>query len=166
MSLDNIQLPPLVVADLFKNVLIDLKTTEQVIQNQSNTSLAYLGNNNKQICIVVNEEDAVYLKEDELSFLLGILAACKLSMADIALVNYTKNKPTYTVLKEEIKATIVLLFGVAPGTIDLPLAFPFYQLQKYNNQQYLYAPHLKELMSNKEEKTKLWNSLKIVFSLG
>ena len=87
-------------------------------------------------------------------------------MADIALVNYTKNKPTYTVLKEEIKATIVLLFGVAPGTIDLPLAFPFYQLQKYNNQQYLYAPHLKELMSNKEEKTKLWNSLKIVFSLG
>ena len=27
MSLDNIQLPPLVVADLFKNVLIDLKTT-------------------------------------------------------------------------------------------------------------------------------------------
>jgi len=56
MSLDNIQLPPLVVADLFKNVLIDLKTTEQVIQNQPNTSLAYLGNNNKQICIVVNEK--------------------------------------------------------------------------------------------------------------
>jgi hypothetical protein len=166
MSLDNIQLPPLVIADLFKNVLIDLKTTEQVLQSQINTSFTYLGNNAKQICILVNDNEAVYLKEDELSFLLGILSACKLSMADIALINLAKNKANYTTIKEEAGAQVILLFGVTPSNIDLPLDFPQYQIQKYNEQQYVHAPLLKQLMVNKEEKTKLWNTLKILFSLG
>ncbi len=166
MSLDNIQLPPLVVADLFKNVLIDLKTIEQALPNTHKASFTYLGNNAKQIGVIVNDDDAVYLKEDELSFLLGILSACKLSMADIALINVAKNNIKYTAIKEEVDAKIVLLFGVTPINIDLPLDFPHYQIQKYNEQQYLHAPLLKQLMINKEEKTKLWNTLKILFSLG
>jgi hypothetical protein len=166
MSLDNIQLPPLVVADLFKNVLIDSKTTEQPSKNQTNASFKHLGNNLKQICVLVSDEEAVYLKENELSFLLGVLSACKLSMADIALINLYKNNLTYTLIKEEAAAQIVLLFGVTPSHIDLPLSFPQYQIQQYNEQQYVYAPTLTELMNNKEEKTKLWNTLKKLFSLG
>jgi hypothetical protein len=48
----------------------------------------------------------------------------------------------------------------------LPLQFPAYQIQKFNNQVYLAAPALHLLAQDKAEKTKLWNCLKQVFSIA
>ncbi len=49
--------------------------------------------------------------------------------------------------------------------IKLPLSFPDYQIQKYNNQLYLTTPPLSKLQNDKAEKTKLWNCLKQIFSI-
>ncbi|MBL0147040.1 MAG: hypothetical protein IPP48_16315 [Chitinophagaceae bacterium] len=115
---------------------------------------------------MVKDEEAVYLKEQELSFLLGILTACKLSMADVALINLHKTHTNYNLLREQFAAEKILLFGVKPSQIDMPLDFPQYQLQKYNGQVYMCAPALAHLMEDRIEKTKLWNMLKQLFGLA
>lgn len=167
MSLDNIQLPSIVIQDLYRNSLVDLNNNKVAAEEIQTASLPFLGNNQKRICIIVADENALYLSDDLLNFLLGILGACKLSMADVALVNAAKNSSLdYTVVQNQLKAETVLLFGVAPQQLQLPLQFPFYQIQKFNNQAYLSAPALPLLQQDKAEKTKLWNSLKQLFSIG
>ena len=167
MSLDNIQLPAIVLQDLFKNSLIDLNTNKTVMQVDNNAAFTFLGNNEKRIAIIVNDAKAIYLPDEELNFLMGILSACKLSMADVALVNISKAVTlAYPEIEQQLKAEKILFFGVTPAQLQLPLQFPNYQIQKYNNQVYVAAPALKTLQGDKEEKTKLWNCLKLVFAIG
>lgn len=167
MSLDNIQLPPIVLYDLFKNSLVDLNTNTPKTTTAITTGISFLGNNQKQIAIIVADEKNLYLTEEELNFLIDILTACKLSMADIALVNIFSNKPfNYTEIAQQLNAGIIILFDVTPEQLQLPLQFPLYQIQKFNNQVYLSAPALHLIATDKAEKTKLWNCLKLVFSKG
>jgi hypothetical protein len=169
MSLDNIQLPAIVIADLFKNCLVDLNISEApaIAATSKKQGFSFLGNNKKKIVIVVADAEAIYLAEDALNFLLGILTACKLNMEDVALVNTTTNPTlTYKDVQEQLQAENILLFGVTPAQLQLPLAFPQYQIQKYNGQMYLAAPALQLLAQDKGEKTKLWNCLKQLFSIA
>ncbi len=167
MSLDNIQLPPIVLQDLYKKSLVDLNNNKPVAVTLKDEGLPYLGKNGKNICIVVADENALHLSDDLLNFLVGILGACKLTMADVAITNYSKNTSLdYSSLQTELHAEICLLFGVTPAQLQLPLTFPLYQIQKFNNQQYLAALPLQQLQQDKAEKTKLWNSLKILFNIG
>jgi hypothetical protein len=162
MSLNNIQLTPFVLQDLFKHSLIDLKTEEKT----SPKTFATLGNNNKYILILVVSDDTLYLPDDQLNFLMGILNACTLTMEDVAILNIKKNKSaTYKTLSEELKPEKIFLFGIQPNDIALPIDFPNYQVQQYNNQIYLTAPILSQLQNDKGEKIKLWNCLKQIFSI-
>jgi len=166
MSLDNIQLPPIVLQDLFKISLIDLNSNESVLLNDNKTEINFLGSNKKNVTIIVEDASTIYLPEEQLNFLIGILSACNFSMAEVALVNFAKNPLlNYTTIEKELNATIILLFGITPLQLELPLQFPKYQVQKFNNQQYLAAASLEVLQGDKSEKTKLWNCLKQVFSI-
>lgn len=167
MSLDNIQLPPFVLQDLFRDSLIDLNSGKAISAAAPAAGPAFLGNNKKRISIVVNAPDALYLSDEELNFLLGILTACKLTMEDVALINFATQQPLdYRQLDQELKAQTIILFGITPADLQLPLAFPHYQVQQYNNQVYLSSPALKTLQGDKAEKTKLWTCLKNIFQLG
>lgn len=167
MSLDNIQLPAIMIQDLFTKALVDLGSGIGSLPAAPALSISFLGSNQQRVAIIVQYAEAIYLPEEELNFLLGILAACKLSMADVALVNIARNKGLdYNSLTAQLNAEKILLFGVTAATLELPLQFPFYQVQSYNNQLYLGAPPLKQLEDDKAEKTKLWNCLKQVFSIG
>lgn len=167
MSLDNIQLPAIVLQALFKNSLVSLNSDAVNTTSLQNTGIAFLGNNTKQISIVVNSDTAIYLPDEELNFLIGILQACKLTMADVALVNIAKsNTINYTTITDELNAQTILLLGVDIAQLQLPLQFPNYQIQKFNNQVYLAAPPLQIIAADKAEKTKLWNCLKAIFTIG
>ncbi len=166
MSLDNIQLPAIVLQDLYKDSLVDLNTEQSISVPESSASLSFLGNNLQKIVLVVNNIDAIYLPEQLLNFLIGILAACKLTMSDVALLNLNKKtEVTYTDISEQLKAEKIFLFGTEPSVLNLPIQFPHYQIQQYNKQVYLSAPGLEKLEINKEEKMKLWNCLKQVFNI-
>ena len=167
MSLDNIQLPAMILQGLYSKSLYDLETDKSVSDDIQTDNITSLGNNQKRIAVLVNSTAAIYLPDEELNFLLGILTACKLSMADIALINLAKNTGlAYTVVAEQLKAEKVFLFGLDADALALPLQFPHYQVQQFNNQVYLSAASLHELQANKEEKMKLWNCLKKIFALG
>jgi hypothetical protein len=167
MSLDNIQLPAIVLQDLYKNSLVDLNTSAIKKASKKTTAIPFLGNNQKQVTIIATDTSSIYLPDEELNFLMGILSACKLSMADVALVNIEKaGAITYTEIEQHLNTGTMLLFGVTPSQLQLPLQFPHYQVQKFNGLVYLAAPALTSIASDKVEKTKLWNCLKQIFSIA
>ena len=167
MSLTNIQLPPLVIQQLYKDALIETETNKPSPQEKQSASINILGKNKKGIIILVSDTKNAYLPDDELNFLLGILSACKLNMDDVGIVNLKKNKGLlYSTIAAELNAGKVFLFGIDTDAIELPLGIPLYQIQQYNNQTYLSAPALAALKDDKAEKTKLWNSLKSIFDIG
>ena len=166
MSLDNIQLPAIVLQDLFTNALVDLKQENTQPTLVSAGNLSFLGENKKKVSIIVDHTEVLYLPDDELNFLLGILSACKLSMADVALLNCSKNPSiTYKNISEQLSAEKIILFGLEPSRLELPLQFPHYQIQNYDDHVYLSSPTLKILADNKEEKIKLWGCLKQIFAI-
>lgn len=166
MSLDNIQLSPTLIQSLYSKSLYDLRADISGLDAAETNSISFLGSNQKKIILLVNAARAIYLPDEELNFLLGILTACKLSMADIALVNIAKTPELdYVVITEQLKAEKIILFGLQAAALQLPLQFPHYQIQQYNNQLYLSAASLADLQKDKEEKMKLWNCLKNIFSL-
>ncbi len=59
----------------------------------------------------------------------------------------------------------MILFGVPPLSIDLPINFPPFQLQAFNKRTYLYSPALAELEQDKALKGKLWGCLKTLFEI-
>src|SRR5215216_6730043 len=83
MSLNNIVLTDGQIAHLYPGVLIEPKTTATIPKK----SPSYLGNNERKILLLVNYPVDLFLPDKELSFLTSVLSACKLSLADVAIVN-------------------------------------------------------------------------------
>ena len=161
MSLNNLSLTPQLIAELFSDSLIENfrpSTIEQTVK--------FLGKNEKNILILVSEEEVAFLEDNELNFLSTVLGACKLSVADIAIVNlYHVGSLNYRDFIKQLNAKKVLLFDVEAQTIDLPFNFPHFQIQQFDQCTYLSAPALKNIETDKALKTQLWNCLKKLFGL-
>lgn len=183
MNEDKITLPNFLIADLYKGSLVDLadipllqKTlpegnlpAEAAEPASLSQKIKYLGENVKNITIVVNDPDSTFLNKVDHTFLSNILRACRLNPADIAIVNTTKQQVTYTEIKQQLNALRILLFDVEPSLIRLPFKIPPFQVQNYDSCTILTAPALSALNKPDHEgkllKTKLWNSLKQLFDI-
>jgi hypothetical protein len=161
MSLNNIQLQPQLLADLYPNSLLQSGTTSV----PDSPVVKYLGNNKKNILIIVDQPSVPFLKDEELSFLTNILSACKLGLGDIAIINSNGIPVERLENAIEADAKTVILFGIDPLSIGLPINFPFFQLQQFNKRMYLYSPSLTEVEKDKTVKMKLWNALKNLFGI-
>lgn len=126
-----------------------------------------LGNNKKQVTVVVNYPNDVFIPESDLQFLTKMLGACKLNMADVAIVNHATASVAIEKVKLQLQPKFVLLFGVEPATIQLPISFPSFKEQPYAGTTYLFTPALSELNLETEDakvlKRKLWDCLKRIF---
>ena len=161
MSLNNISLQPQLIADLYESSLIERATLPSLQQ-----SIKFFGKNEKNVLILVSKDKVAYLEEEELNFLSSILLACKLSQADVALINLKNFGDTnYHFLIDQLKSKKIILFDVEAQTIDLPFNFPKFQLQQFDQATYLSAPSLKEIQKEKTLKTELWTCLKNLFGL-
>lgn len=161
MSLNNIQLQDIIVRNLFNHLLVDLKPDNSF---QKTSTFTFSGNNLKKNVFVFNYPEIIQLPQHLSDFLSGILTACNLSMADIALVNTSENVSfTHEDIKRELQAEKIILFGINTADLQLPFQFPHYQVQQFNSQLYLSAPELSLLENNKSEKAKLWQCLKTIF---
>ncbi len=183
MSDEKIKLPDFLIADLFKGTLVEIDSStfsnalagveEQSLRTESidlsSSKRKFLGENKKGIIIIVDQPGAVFLSQNDLTFLTNILKACQLHLSDIAIVNNALERIDYQTLKEQMRAEVVILFDVEPSAIKLPFMIPAFQIQKYDNCTIMVAPPL-HLLNNptndgKLLKTKLWMSLKKVFNI-
>jgi hypothetical protein len=84
MSLNNFQLSPFLIHQLYKKTLVEMAIINPPIKDDKNNTPSFLGKNEKQILLVVNEDETVFLSDTDLNLLVGILSACKLTLADVA----------------------------------------------------------------------------------
>ena len=173
MNINDIRLPGQLLAELYRSSLVEtgdapapILPEEKIIEPASADSWKSLGNNHKNILVIVQYADAVHLPDKELEFLTTMLGACKLGLDDVAIVNLN-NHPgsSYKELTGFFKSKIVLLFDVEPASFGLPMNFPHYQMQAFANATFLYSPSLTELENDKLQKSKLWVCLKRLFNL-
>jgi hypothetical protein len=129
----------------------------------------FLGNNRRKVAIIVHSPGTAFLPDNQLSFLTKILEACRMNIGDIAIVNAATVPVMITGLRQQLDPTAVLLFGLEPVAIKLPINFPVFRLQPYDACTYLSAPALSQLVQNSEEskllKSKLWVCLKTLFNV-
>lgn len=175
MNQPNFKLPDFVLSELYKTelVLIGESTIEsnlpQKKQLEKPVKPEFLGDNRKNICILVNDEQAVYLNDNSLQFLSAILAACKLNLGDVSIVNFHNNAVDFAALKSWVKPKFLIAFDIAAPSLELPFDLPNYQVQFYDQCAMVFTPSL-NLMTNdsreaKLEKSKLWLSLKNMFNI-
>ena len=179
-----VQLLGFIIAELYKNALVEIDEEDHqpkiLAQNMppqieatamtSSGSIKYLGQNSKEVIVVVESTDAAYINDAALQFLTKLLKACGLHLGDIAIVNTRIQPLNFVALKDELGAKTILLFGVDTADINLPFDIPLFQVQHYAGCTIVPAPALTELDSEtKEAKVKkrdLWESLKRCFNLG
>lgn len=181
MGLNDLQLSPEIIARLYPFSLISPESAEPIqICKQDDiapvkktksepafeAALKSLGNSHKNILIVVNYPELVHLPDEELSFLTNILAACKLSLDDVAIINQNNYKDIACKdLLVHFQSKTVFLFGVDPLVFGLPVSFPHFQVQNVAGCTFLFAPSLEENRTDKLIKSKLWVSLRSIFGI-
>jgi hypothetical protein len=187
MSLNNIQLPDFLIEEWYSDKLIASSSKSKAptasaaptaatpIPAPSATAptppapLKYLGNNRRNITLLVNAPGTAFLPDPQLAFLTKILEACRMTIADVAIVNNAATPATITTVKETLQPKTVLLFGLEPAAIRLPINFPVFKPIDFDACKYLSAPSLDQLVSNTEDskllKSKLWVCLKTIFDV-
>lgn len=181
-------LPDFVLARLFKDSLVlpsqsikpalepEPKGSEINLSNSTNSAHDkpevkkwWLGDNTHKITILLLDKSHVFTGEKELEFLTNILSACHLNLSNVALINYDKTPLGYKEIQINPGCEKLILFGVTPQQIQLQFNFPAYQPQEYEQITFLQAAALPKMMQNspeaKEEKKKLWFSLKKLFNI-
>lgn len=126
----------------------------------------FLGKNAQNVLVVVDYQSAVHIPDDDLGFLTQLLAACKLNLGDITLINFLHYRQTsYQAILEKFGSRRIILFGVDPLQWGLPIGFPHFQQQAFAGCRFLYAPQLSAIKTDKLIKTKLWVALQPFFGL-
>jgi hypothetical protein len=183
MSFQNIQLPGIVVSELYKDLLVATQGPSagsksvappahidipQKEDDQPDT-YKFLGKNQRQVVIIVNYPNEVFIQEEDLQVLTKILGACKLNLGDVAIVNAAGLQPEIGRLKDQFKPEKMLLFGIGPAEIGLPISFPEFKQQSYAGTTFICAPAVSKMNGETEEnrllKRKLWDSLKPLFGI-
>lgn len=169
-------LPHFVLSDLYKNqlVIIHEASDDPKIpkKNAEPTSKEpdFLGNNQKNITILLADAEAVYVNDQSLQFLSAILAACKLNLGDVAIVNLNRHPLSYGAVKDWLSPKSMIIFDIDAKQIQMPFKLPYYQVQSYDHCSIVFAPSLHNMMGDsreaKLEKSKLWLSLKNMFNLS
>lgn len=172
MSINDVELTSGLLAELYPVSLVQPAGAEPVSNPKPVAATAApaaekkaLGENQKQILVVVSYAEVPFLPDTAFELLSSMLTACKLSVADVAIVNIYGKEPDYKTWMEEFSSRIVLLFNIEPVQFGLPINFPQFQLQPFNQASFLYAPSLDELDSDKVLKSKLWVSLRRLFNI-
>jgi hypothetical protein len=193
----NSKLPPAVLVSLYKDTLvlpekeiIDVKkeaaaineaigkeaittTSANEIVNElkasTPTPVKYLGDHLKKVMVIVNDPSAVHLNETDLGLLSSILNACKLTLADIALINVAQQPLSLHEMLTTLPSQFVLAFELNSNALKIKLPTALYKPIVLGEAQILFSNGLQTMQGAdqiaKLEKGKLWNALKLLFKL-
>jgi len=164
MNLNSIKLPDFIVSEWYKDALVIPPPADA-----SPTACKFLGSNRRHITVLVHAPGAPFLPDDQLAFLTRILEACRMTLADVAIVNNAAIPVTIAEVRQQLQPMTTLLFGLEPSAIRLPINFPMFKPLDYYGCTYLSAPGFDQLVPDSEEsklmKSKLWVCLKTIFAV-
>lgn len=156
--MNRIILPSSLMADLYKDVL--------VAENKPATKPLSEGPQYVKVA-VISGNDGSSLTETSYIFLQNVLKACKIDMGETAVLTKTSTLLSggLSSLQQAYQSPVILLFGLNPTILALPVHFPAFQVQAYNDCQYMWAPGLDEIAADKSLKSTLWQALQKIFKL-
>jgi hypothetical protein len=129
----------------------------------------FLGDNAKGVLLLVKDDNNVHLAEDSLQLLTGILAACRLNMGDVAVMNMARHTASFAQLREQMQVNYCFLFDIGLEEVSLAFAIPPYQVFTHDSCTFLSAPAISRMLGTSEEakllKSKLWVCLKKIFNV-
>jgi DNA polymerase III psi subunit len=167
MSLDNFQLSSYLIQELYNDSLIDLEKEQLTEQSLNTDAIQHLGQFQQSVLILTHYPGIAFLPDETLQFLLGILQACRLSMADVAIINLAHHPDArFQLLNEQFQPKYWLGFNQDLSQLEFPVQFPDYQVQQYNHQTFLVAPALETIQADAGQKRQLWNALKKAFQIN
>lgn len=163
MGLKNIPLPAVVIAHLYKRSLMEEIKPAHIPYIEAN---GFPPQGSKRILFLLHNPDAQLLPGDQMTFLSGILTACKLPVDDVAVVNLAKiPEPEHKKIADLLHSEIIILFGIELSVLELPFKIPSFQVQTHNQKRYVHVPSLHTLQNDTSQKRKLWQLLKVLFSI-
>jgi len=186
MGLNDIQLPAQTVVDLYKNLLCEddsavpsaklkveeptkLPKQEAINRNKATEQISFLGKNLMQLVILVDYDNEVYLPENQLNFIGNILKACKMNLADVAIVNVNKQTINIRELSRQLNPQNLVIFGIDTSSINFNRQLTSFDIITYDEMQVFTAPSLDQLNQEGEEgkllKSKLWLCMKKMLNL-
>ncbi len=119
----------------------------------------YLGNNKKNILILVNDSANEVSTEQGRELLRKLVYAIALTGKDFALVNYANySTATYADFSDFFACKLVLAFGVKPMQLGLAEQ-PLHQLNEIGETKLVFTTNLHDLESDPASKKVLWASL-------
>jgi hypothetical protein len=163
MSFDQLQLDPYLLAKIYTQPIIPGKSAAVAKEQKPLPKVKFLGENQKNIALFIQNENGAYLNDELFNLLTNILNACKLGMQDVALVN-TAQAPgsSLSAWQEAINMRQCVFFGIQPDSLGLePL--PAYQIHAAGGLQLLFSDPLESIAADKQLKGRLWNGLKQLF---
>ena len=179
----DIQLPDFVVAELYKDKLViipetqmntnaadkDKKINPTKTEGSSQEKKFWLGDNKKQVAIIVNDHKNVFIDDNALQFLTNILSACQLNLSDVAIVNIADAQRSFNEITRTLNSKYALLFGIDADKSFLQEKPELFVNTTINNIRIVAAPPLETMMPQTQEakatKSKLWNALKKMFEI-
>jgi len=124
------------------------------------TEFKYLGKNQKNVLIIVNDQQNEVSSDRGKELLRNIVKAIQLSASDFALVNYSAYKGAqFTEMTTFFSSKLVMIFGVQPSLLglgDQPKNIIFMEAAT----QVVYADNLDLLAEDQLGKKTLWGSIK------
>jgi hypothetical protein len=153
MSLDNFQIPPTLLPELYKDSLIVLDDKQSNPKKLNEKKVYFLGDNLKNILILVNNLEILHLNDDDLRFLTGILTACKLTFSDVTIFNTASNLDyNYQKTVDYFNPKLILILGTIHQKFNLPDYSEKYQPIENQNIQLVFGSSLTEISKDVNEK--------------
>lgn len=118
-----------------------------------------LGNNKRQVLILVNDSQHEVSDEKGRELLRKIVKSVNLSAADFALVNYAAYPDaSFVEFQQYFSSQLVFAFGVSPAQLTLP-AYSSNAIVEVEGIRMIFSTELKALDQDAATKKALWGSL-------
>ena len=152
------KLPTAILSALYKNVLISQQVEKEVALDTREIPIQ----SKKLVALVRSAQENI--PATELLFLANVMNACKLNKDEYAAIAAQEDTTTnYLDIQAKFESPVVILFGLPPTAVALPIHFPLFQLQAFQGCKYLSAPQLSAIENDKSLKLQLWQCLKQLF---
>ena len=139
-----------------------IRSTEQALKT---VNYDYLGENNKYILILIDQPlKSEIISAKDLLLLEKTLAALKLELRDVAIVNLQQCEELhFKSLKEFFSCNKVIGFGIELAKIGIEKEVPINTVFRIEECPFLLASSLEELSTNQAQKVIWWSAMKSIF---
>jgi hypothetical protein len=137
------------------------------LPEEKKTAISFRGQNKQEIIVIMHDEHAEYLSENDEAFLMKILQAVQLTQDDIALVNawHFQSEVHQPEAFNNISYKTLITFGDLPEAVFFRKYLTKYQWNKDDeNRVYLQVDALKEIANDRTKKQLLWKNLQEIFT--